>query len=44
MSHENIVKADSVKEAIDKQIEYMKLEDKHGANVVFDVTLMGVIE
>lgn len=40
----NIVKADSVKEAIVKQIEHMKLDNKNGVNVLFDVTLMEVIE
>ncbi len=40
----NIVKADSVKEAIVKQIAYMKLDNDSGVNVMFDVRLMEVIE
>ncbi|CAK1234128.1 unnamed protein product [Fructobacillus fructosus] len=39
-----IVKADSVKEAIIKQMNQMELNNKNGANVSFDVTLMEVIE
>lgn len=39
-----IVKADSIKEAIVKRIEQMKLENENGTNVLFDVTLMEVIE
>ena len=39
-----IVKADSVKEAIIKQINQMNLDNKNRANVSFDVTLMEVIE
>lgn len=39
-----IVKADSVKEAIVKQLAYMKLDNDSGTNVLFDVTLMEVIE
>lgn len=40
----NIVKAHSVKEAIVKQLAYMKLDNDSGANVQFDVMLMEVIE
>jgi hypothetical protein len=43
--HKNcIIKADSVKEAILKQIERMDLENENGINVSFDVTLMEVVE
>lgn len=40
----NIVKANSIKEAIIKQMDHMKLENQNRINVAFEVTLRGVIE